>query len=51
MRPLCNFKTNQCYHLISRIANRAFFLNDEKNRYQPGKQYKFLCKGKAVVCV
>ena len=23
-------KTNQCCHLISRIANRAFFLNDEE---------------------
>ena len=34
MRPLRNFKTNQCCHLISRIANRAFFLwllvDDEK---------------------
>ena len=25
MRPLRNFKTNQCCHLISRIANRAFY--------------------------
>ena len=30
MRPLRNFKTNQCCHLISRIANRAFILNDEE---------------------
>lgn len=30
MRPLRNFKTNQCCHLISRIANRAFFLDDEE---------------------
>ena len=30
MRSLRNFKTNQCCHLISRIANRAFFLNDEE---------------------
>ena len=34
MRPLRNFKTNQCCHMISRIANRAFFLwlsvDDEK---------------------
>ena len=30
IRPLRNFKTNQCCHLISRIANRAFFLNDEE---------------------
>ena len=30
MRPLRSFKTNQCCHLISRIANRAFFLNDEE---------------------
>ena len=74
MRPLRNFKTNQCCHLISRIANRAFFLTDEektrfverlwrvakssgievaggeKNRYLPGKQYRILRKGKAVVC-
>ena len=34
MRPLRNFKTHQCCHLISRIANRAFFLNDEeKSRF------------------
>ena len=36
MRPLRNFKTNQCCHLISRIANRAFFLwlsvDDEKQQ-------------------
>ena len=25
-----NFRANQCCHLISRIANRAFFLNDEE---------------------
>ena len=30
MRPLRNFKTNQCCHLISRIANREIFLNDEE---------------------
>jgi len=30
MRPLRNFKPNRCYHLISRIANRAFFLTDEE---------------------
>ena len=34
MRPLRNFKTNQYCHMISRIANRAFFLwlsvDDEK---------------------
>ena len=43
MRPLRNFKTNQCCHLISRIANRAL------RRYLPGKQYRILRKGKAVV--
>ena len=37
MRPLRNFKTNQCCHLISRIASRAFFLkglsiDDEKQQ-------------------
>ena len=120
MRPLRDFKTNQCCHLISRIANRAFFLwllvddekqwkvrrllekgsdkvaydilkqledgprrpaelrealgiasanfftaryltplaksgyiavaGGEKNRYLPGKQYRILRKGKAVIC-
>ena len=30
MRALRNFKSNRCYHLISRIANRAFFLTDEE---------------------
>ena len=88
MRPLRNFKTNQCCHLIvaadtreafggarrsraesrrpSRIANRANFFTaryltpltksgyiavagGEKNRYLPGKQYRILRKGKAVV--
>ena len=34
MRQLRNFKTNHCYHLISRIANRAFFLtDDERTRF------------------
>ena len=30
MRALRNFKTDRCYHLISRIANRAFYLTDEE---------------------
>ena len=30
MRALRNFKSNRCYHLISRIANRAFFLTEEE---------------------
>jgi len=30
MRALRNFRHNRCYHLISRIANRAFFLTDEE---------------------
>lgn len=30
MRALRNFKPNRCCHLISRIANRAFFLTDEE---------------------
>ena len=30
MRSLRNSKTNQCCHLVSRIASRAFFLNDEE---------------------
>ena len=30
MRPPRNFKTNRCYHLISRIAHRAFFLDEEE---------------------
>ena len=34
MRPLRNFRANQCCHLISRIANRAFFFDEEeKNRF------------------
>ena len=31
MRPLRNFKTHQCCHLISRMANRAFYLTDEEH--------------------
>ena len=30
MRALRNFKPDRCYHLISRIANRAFYLTDEE---------------------
>lgn len=30
MRALRNFKPNRCYHLVSRIANRAFFLTGEE---------------------
>ena len=30
MRALRNFKPDSCYHLISRIANRAFYLTDEE---------------------
>ena len=30
MRALRNFKPDRCYHLISRIANRAFCLTDEE---------------------
>lgn len=26
MRRLGNFQTNMCYHLISRVAHRAFYL-------------------------
>ena len=30
MRALRNFKPDRCCHLISRIANRAFYLTDEE---------------------
>ena len=30
MRALRNFKTDRCYHLITRSANRAFYLTDEE---------------------
>ena len=30
MRQKRNFRTDTCYHLISRIAHRAFFLNEEE---------------------
>ena len=63
MRPLRNFKTNQCCLLISRIANRAFFLNDEeKTRFvgyislenpasihSPLQRYRLQAKGRSVV--
>ena len=32
MRALRNFTPDRCYHLISRIANRAFYLTDEERR-------------------
>ena len=30
MRRLRNFQPDRCYHIISRMANRAFLLNDEE---------------------
>ena len=30
MRQLRNFQTNRCYHLVSRVAHRAFYLNEEE---------------------
>ena len=30
MRQPRNFATDRCYHLVSRIANRAFYLSDEE---------------------
>lgn len=34
MRACRNFKTNRCYHLISRVAHRAFFLDEgERTRF------------------
>ena len=34
MRQLMNFQTNRCYHLVSRVAHRAFYMNeDERTRF------------------
>ena len=34
MRKNRQFKAGRCYHLVSRIAHRAFFLDEkEKNRF------------------
>ena len=30
MRRPRNFQTDRCYHLISRVAHRAFYLNEEE---------------------
>jgi len=30
MRQLRNFQTDRCYHLVSRVAHRAFYLNEEE---------------------
>ena len=30
MRQLRSFQTNRCYHLVSRVAHRAFYLNEEE---------------------
>ena len=62
MRPLRNFKTNLCCHLISRIAHRAFFLNDEEETWfvgyislenpasihSPLLRYRLLAKGRGM---
>ena len=50
MRPLRNFKTNQCCYLTL-LAKSGYIAvaGGEKNRYLLGKQYRILRKGKAVV--
>ena len=50
MRPLRNFKTNQCCYLTP-LAKSGYIAvaGGDKNRYLPGKQYRILRKGKAVV--
>ena len=30
MRKLRNFSTDRCYHLISRVANKAFYFTEEE---------------------
>ena len=30
MRRPRNFQTDRCYHLVSRVAHRAFYLNEEE---------------------
>ena len=52
MRPLRNFKTNQCCYLTP-LAKSGYVAvaGGEKNRYLPGKQYRILRKGKAVIRV
>ena len=50
MRPLRNFKTNQCCYLTP-LAKSGYIAvaGGEKNRYLPGKQYRILRKGKEVM--
>ena len=33
MRQLRNFQTDRCYHLVSRVAHRAFYLNEEERTW------------------
>ena len=40
MRALRNFKPDRCYHLISRIANRAFYLTDEERTRFVGRLWR-----------
>ena len=63
MRQFRNFKPNQCCHLISRIAHRAFFLDDEAETrfvgymslenpasiHSPLPRYRLLAKGRRLV--
>jgi hypothetical protein len=30
MRKLRNFSTDRCYHLVSRVANKAFYFTEEE---------------------
>ena len=60
MRALRNFKPDRCYHLISRIANRAFYLTphakagyiaavDAENLHSPQRKYLLAAKGRRLV--
>ena len=43
MRQPRNFTTDRCYHLVSRIANRAFYLSEEERARFVNRMWRVAC--------
>ena len=54
MRQPRNFATDRCYHLVSRIANRAFYLSEEERTRFVERMWRvayFSCVDVLAYCV
>ena len=47
MRKLRNFSTDRCYHLVSRVANKAFYFTEE----QQSRFVERMCREAYFTCI